>query len=71
MKTTLVDHIKDVLICLRYKRHWENAIQQEFHCAFGLAGGGYLTEALSQEERDAIITLAKNAREYARKELSK
>lgn len=69
------EHLTGLLFCLEYslkalrKSKWVKSLDNEYSYASGLIGGAVLVDAITLAERDRLMSLAENAREYARKEM--
>ena len=48
---------------------WKSNLDREYSYAHGLIGGAMLVGAITIDERDRLMTLMKNAKDYAMKEM--
>lgn len=69
------EHLTGFIFCLTDSLNhlrtagWKSNLDREYSYAHGLIGGAMLVGAISLDERDRLMELMKNAREYAMKEM--
>ena len=69
------EHLTGFFYCLKHSLEhlrtagWQSSLDREYSYAHGLIGGAMLVGAISLDERDRLMELMKNAKEYAMKEM--
>ena len=69
------EHLTGFFYCLKHSLEhlrtagWKSNLDREYSYAHGLVGGAMLVGAITIAERDRLMDLMKNAKEYAMKEM--